>query len=257
MHLNKPNRQAAFTKIEMSVVIVCAALLVVFVIMPRIAKATTRAARVSCISNLKNIGLAFRIFATDNDGRFPWQPSPSNQPASPALLFSEAPGTPLAPAAGVARWFSVLSNELSTPRCLRCPSDPFRLTPQSNTFAFLMAPAQAAARDRAASYFIGLNANEEQPQSILGGDRNIAGPPFSLSPTEAPSQVALRIPFGVATNQTAFASANWTAEIHQNAGNLLFGDGSVQQVASPAMRGALLNAALAGTNDLDFLWPAN
>lgn len=120
-----------------------------------------------------------------------------------------------------------------------------------------MAPAQAAARDRAASYFISLNANEEQPQSILGGDRNIAGPPFSLSPTEAPSQVALRIPFRVATNQTAFASASWTAEIHQNAGNLLFGDGSVQQVASPAMRGALRNAALAGTNDLDFLWPAN
>ncbi len=128
---------------------------------------------------------------------------------------------------------------------------------KSNSFAFLMAPAQAPVRDRAISYFIGTSASEEEPQSILGGDRNLAGGPFSTDPNTPPSQVALRIPWATATNIAAMKSAVWTQDIHQGAGNLLLGDGSVQQVTSGLMRDQFRDAALSTDSDLDFIWPAN
>ncbi len=256
MHLRKPNRPAAFTWVEMLVVIVCV-VVVALVILPRMARATTRAARIHCINNLKNIGLAFRIFATDSEGSFPWQLSPTNRPAQLPFGFGEMPGTSLPTAAGVSGWFAAVSNELSTPNILVCPHDTQRYALRTNSFAFLMAPAQAGVRNGAISYFLATSAREGDSQSLLAGDRNLAGGPFSDSPTVPPSQVALRIPLTKATNETTFASAVWTPAIHQGNGNLLSADGSVQQTTSRGMRGQFLKSARAATNDLDFLWPEN
>ena len=257
MHAPKTNRHAAFTWIEMMVVIVCVVLLGFFLIVPLFSTPTARAPRINCVNNLKMIGLGWRIYSTDNNGLYPWQSRATNRPACVPTNYASVPGAALEPAHGVAANFAIISNELSTPRILLCGSDTKRFQLKTNSFAFLMAPAQTPVRDRAISYFIGTSANEEEPQSILGGDRNLAGGPFSADPNKPPSQVALRLPRATATNVAAMNSAGWTQDIHQRAGNLLLGDGSVQQVSSGRMREQFRDAATSSGTDLDFIWPAN
>jgi type II secretory pathway pseudopilin PulG len=257
MRAPKTNRLAAFTWIEMLVVIVCVVLLGFFLIVPLFSTPTARAPRISCVNNLKNIGLAWRIYSTDNDGLYPWQAAATNRPACVPTNYASVPGAALGPAQGVAANFAFLTDELSTLKILKCPSDAKRFQLKSNSFAFLMAPAQTLVRDRAISYFIGTSAKEDEPQSILGGDRNLAGGPFSADTNTPPSQVALRIRYATATNVAAMNSAVWTQDIHQGAGNLLLGDGSFQQVSAGRMREQFRDAATNSGTDLDFIWPAN
>ena len=257
MHAPKMNRHAAFTWIEMMVVIVCVVLLGGLIIVPLIAKPKMRVTPIDCVNNLKNIGLAWRIYATDNNGLYPWQAAATNRSAFVPTNYATVPGAGLGPAQGVAVTFAFSSNELSTPKLLLCPSDTTRFRLKTNSFAFLMDPAQTPVRDRAISYFIGTSASEEEPQSILGGDRNLAGGPFSTDPNTPPSRVALRIPYATATNVAAMNSAVWTQDIHRGAGNLLLGDGSVRQGNSGLVRIHFRDAATNSGTDLDFIWPAN
>ena len=257
MHRPGTGREAAFTSTELTVVIVCLAVVAFFVLLPARPTGKAKSSRINCVNNLKNVGLAWRIYATDNEDSYPWLRAHTNRPACLTTNFATIPGTTLLPSQGVAAIFALVTNELSTPKILQCPSDTTRVRLKTNSFAFLMAPAQAPVRDRAISYFIGLSAMEEAPQSILGGDRNLAGGPFSADTNTPPSQVALRISNATATNLAGMNSAVWTKDIHQQAGNLLLGDGSVQQVTSGRMREQFRDAATQSGTDLDFVWPAN
>jgi hypothetical protein len=60
--------------------------------LPALAKAKDKAQRINCVSNMKQIGLAARMWSNDHNGKFPPD-------------------------------FSSMSNELSTPRILVCPAD--------------------------------------------------------------------------------------------------------------------------------------
>src|SRR4051812_39945968 len=105
-------RMRGFTLVELIVII---ALIAVFVgmILPALAPPhRTGGDRIKCINNLKNTGLAFRIFATDNQGRYPTEVS-TNEGGS-LEFFNE--GAPF-------RHFVALSNELSTPKIIHCPMD--------------------------------------------------------------------------------------------------------------------------------------
>ena len=48
------------------------------VLLPRLTKARQVTEGTRCRNNLKNVGLAFRIFATDNGGKFPMELSFTN-----------------------------------------------------------------------------------------------------------------------------------------------------------------------------------
>ena len=89
-------------------------------------------------------------------------------------------------------------------------------------------------RDWNISYFVGLDACQTNPQTLLTGDRNIT----NGRPGKA------RILF-LTTNQPV----GWTKEIHQHWGNLLLGDGSVQQVDSAGLQRVLGDSGVA-TNRL-------
>lgn len=185
------------------------------VILPALAKPKCcGSSRINCVNNLKNVGLALRIFATDNEGQYPWQLTITNGGTK------ELPND----LTSLVAHFRTLSNELSTPKILTCRQDQQRQI--ATNFATLSAGNL--------SYFLGLDASEEVPQSILGGDRNL-----TLNGGEvSPGPVTLR-PGG--TN-------GFSASLHKNAGNLLFGDGSVQQVTSAQAHSAFQSALNASMN---------
>lgn len=253
MNRLRKQRFSAFTLIELLVVIAIIAILA-GMLLPALAKAKAKANRISCVNNLKNVGLAFRIFSTDN-GAYPWQVPVEQGGMTPPANFTAA-GAPLNPTNGPATALSTVSNELSTPKIVVCPSDQ-REALRTNTWAFIMLPAQANTRDKMVSYFIGMSASEEDPQSILSGDRNIAGQPFSANSNNPPSKVALAIQNNIAINVNSMKTASWTKQVHTDAGNLLLGDGSVQQVSSGRMREQFRDAATSSGAALNFVWPTN
>jgi type II secretory pathway pseudopilin PulG len=83
--------------------------------LPALAKAKARAQSIVCINNLKQIGLAFRIYANDHQDRFPF--NPAGKATKPAGLGEGASSDPVTV-------FEALANELVTPRLLICPADP-------------------------------------------------------------------------------------------------------------------------------------
>jgi len=85
--------------------------------------------RITCVNNLKKIGIALRIYATDNEDCFPWQVPQAKggtaelaKPRSDSSNLLDSEGKPIF---DVDAWvhFQALNNRLQSPSVLRCPSD--------------------------------------------------------------------------------------------------------------------------------------
>jgi prepilin-type processing-associated H-X9-DG protein len=170
----------------------------------------------SCVNNLKQIGLAYRIWEGDNNDKYPNTVSVTNGGAME-----------LAMTGNVAAVFLVMSNELGTPKVVLCPRD------LEKDYAANFSDGFSA---KNVSYFVNLDAtNDDNPRLFLSGDGNFAigGVPVKSGLLE------------LSTN----SPISWTAARHKFAGNIGLVDGSVESTSSSSLRQILVQTG-AATNRL-------
>lgn len=211
-------RSRAFTLIELLVVIAVIAILAAL-LLPALAGAKARAKRTECVSNLKQISIGLRAWASDNDGLFPWFVE---------MTEGGSKNTP--------EWvdnFRACSNEFVTPKILVCPAQKDK-TPMDN-WSIL------AGQDNV-SWFFGLDAEETKAQTILAGDSNIIGGGGGLDP------------FWNTFLGTSI-DATWDDTVHVRKGDLTLSDGSVQMVNTLELQDQITAALSAGNTNVTFSKP--
>jgi prepilin-type N-terminal cleavage/methylation domain-containing protein len=266
--MKNQKQKKAFTLIELLVVIAIIAILAAM-LLPALAAAKKKAQKISCTNNLKQVGLATRIWGGDNNDKYamavPW----STGGAYDYVAHNGAPMTAANPN-NPGMVFMVMSNELSTPKIVYCPSDSAHtlgnIAATNFSFGDLISTPIPGVNVKAGpptanskiSYFINGDATEVDPQAIMYGDLNIGnqtataangaaayrfGGTLGAQPTTQPAAQQLT---SVAIGSQNLAWA-WTAnDLHAKSGNLALADGSVQSATISGLHTYLQ----AGTNSV-------
>ena len=195
----------AFTLIELLVVIAIIAILAAL-LLPALTRAKSQAQTVACLSNLKQIGVGWRAWSHENQGKFTWQVD---------WLEGGSKDSP--------EWidhFRAASNDLVTPKILVCPADRGRV-PGSDW-------SLTAGFDNV-SFFVGISAKESDPESIIAGDSNLIGGGGGIEP------------FWNTAVGTSI-DAVWQSTLHDGRGNIMQADGSARTVNTQQLQEQIASA---------------
>ena len=252
----------AFTRIDLLVVVVLLAILLAL-LLPALAGTRYHSDRVKCVGHLKQSGLAFKIFSSDNDDWYPYEILPpwTNGTAEATISLTNAiEGYDPKSMAAWAHW-SVLSNELGSPKILLCPAN--RAKKHSiaidwsdedkrgffsrKGYSQMMNPDTAHTEDSpkynresgydlSISYFLSYDPDEFVPEGVLAGDFNIEWDreaphsPYEDNPHASGNQFLDTDSEFVALTWVNGAGSDSHWDLHPMAGNLYLADGSVVQV---------------------------
>lgn len=244
-------QHSGFTLVDLAMVLASLALLIVVFLLlnPSQPNGRCRAARISCVNNLKQVGLAYRIWSNDHEDRFPWQ-LPLNKGG--IVPDSTQVGSDFGE---LVHAFLAISNELTVPKILVCPSD----TKQKATGFELAASIPFGGRGLRNSsanltYMVGWDADETRPQTILSGDPNCTEALPAGDGRAGVSGTVKSYGIGSAGDGTLVQKGvKWNQSLHNGNGNLGMADGSVHQVSS-AQLGAMLASGAGSTNALKGRW---
>jgi prepilin-type N-terminal cleavage/methylation domain-containing protein len=197
----------AFTLIELLVVIAIIAILAAL-LLPALARAKAKALTANCISNNRQIALAFTMWGDDNnDGKYPWSQGPGKIGPDPLRT----------------NWFAQ-QPYLRNPKVLTCPAD------KKRTALLDWAPLSVVWDFRTnISYMFCVESLPTRPQAILLGDNYLS--------TDYPVSRTLALPDNPTTgsrhsfNRSLLMRRGWLADTrHTGQGILSLCDGSAAAI---------------------------
>ncbi len=230
-----PDGLAAFSRVEMLITL-CVLILLAAVALPALANPRQRSQRVQCANNLRQIFVAAQWWGHDHRDRVPWE-TPVIEGGTMAHTLASNP------------WlhFSWMSNELTTPVVLLCPSDSGR--PARD---FTGDPAGGYLHpnfaNRATSYFLSHSLNS-LPNGLMAGDRNLNHDGVSSGCANFNTTFALFHPGSVPAN------FSWNTNLHALAGNIMRLDGQVRQFSNNELRADIQSMPLNDSGITHFIPP--
>ena len=210
-----------FTLTELLVVI-CAVAVVVALILPMLARPHHHSG-LNCVNNLKQVAIGFRIWEGDNGDKYPMQVLVTNGGAMELALNGDVAGI-----------FRVMSNELSTPKILFCPSDTGRHCATNFTTDL---------NHQTISYFVGLDAEDKYPQMILSGDDNLEVNGVRVRPGIL--NLSTNAPVEWTENERHGLPQQWSIhKQHYRLGNVGLADGTVESTTVSTLISTLMNTGV-------------
>ena len=218
-------RRRAFTRVELLATVV-ALLMLTALALPMLGATPARSKLAQCFNNLRQVGRASLMWASEHNDKFPWQVR-----AVDGGLNNLDGGSPISVNPFI--HFAYMSNELATPQVLVCPSDPVKKVAKDFSSSSDGGFKHVTYQNSAQSYFVGLDAAMERPKTMLSGDRNLR---ISRNKTCG----AVSVP---ATSLNGHdPGLDFTNGVHRLYGQIGLADGSVEGGSGDLLRTLTLNS---------------